>query len=90
MAIGAIDFATSTGGKYDDPMRVFLIVLDEHVFILNASSLEDVNNFLKKEFPENIEKPFAIMELTNYQLKILDKPYIEKLVDECRELFNIR
>ncbi|MCY8280004.1 hypothetical protein [Bacillus inaquosorum] len=88
MAIGAIDFATSTGGKYDDPMRVFLIVLDEHVFILNASSLEDVNNFLKKEFPENIEKPFAIMELTNYQLKILDKPYIEKFVNDCRELFN--
>lgn len=90
MAIGPIDFATSTGGKYDDPMRFFLIVLDEHVFILNACSLEDVNNFLKKEFPENIEKPFAIIELTNYQLKILDKPFIEKLVDDCRELFNIR
>ena len=88
MAIASIDFATSTGGKYDDPMRVFLIVLDEHVFILNAYSLEDVNNFLKKEFTKNIEKPFAIMELTNYQLKILDKPYIEKLVDDCRELFN--
>ncbi|MEH7628204.1 hypothetical protein [Bacillus subtilis] len=90
MAIASIDFATSTGGKYDDPMRVFLIVLDEHVFILNAYSLEDVNNFLKKEFTENIEKPFAIMELTNYQLKILDKSYIEKLVDDCRELFNTR
>ncbi|MDU0813881.1 hypothetical protein P9738_08060 [Bacillus siamensis] len=48
MAIGPIDFATSTGGKYDDPMGVFLIVLDEHVFILNACFLEDVNNFLKK------------------------------------------
>ncbi|WP_241211247.1 hypothetical protein [Bacillus atrophaeus] len=48
MGIAPIDFATSTGGKYDDPMRVFLIVLDEHVFILNAFSLEDINNFLKK------------------------------------------
>lgn len=57
---------------------------------MNACSLEDVNNFLKKEFPENIKKPFAIIELTNYQLKILDKPFIEKLVDDCRELFNIR
>lgn len=85
MAIGPIDFATSTGGKYDDPMGVFLIVLDEHVFILNACFLENVNNFLKKEFPENIEKPIAIMELTN-----LDKLYIEKLIDDCRELFNTR
>lgn len=87
MAIGPIEFFASTGGKYPDPMRLFLIVLDERVFILNAFSLEYVNDFLKEEYPENIEKPFAIMELTN-QFKILDTPFMEKLVDNCRELFN--
>ena len=89
MAIGPVDFGASTGGKYPDPMRLFLIVLDERVFTLNAASLEDTNDFLMKEYPQNIEKPFAIMELTN-EFKILDTPFMEKLVDNCRELFNVQ
>lgn len=89
MAIGPVDFGASTGGKYPDPMRLFLIVLDECVFTLNAASLEDTNDFLNKEYPKNIEKPFAIMELNN-EFKILDTPFMEKLVANCRELFNVQ
>ncbi len=47
MAIGPIDFGASTGGKYPDPMRLFLIVLDERVFTLNAASLRH-QRFLKE------------------------------------------